>query len=317
MHVTVHTMKITNLLSKLKPLLGNQRGAIFGMDARIAVIVASILAATGGITILSRLDSTNVDQTERHLETLRTGLLDYYANIGITQLPEELEILFQENIIEETFARRDAWGNQWDYSFTEEVVAIEGTEVTMRHAVIFSRGKDGLADSQSVFNPEDFTEWNTKGDDLGIKVTTREVELKRLEEYRARGQLVIDKIQDVEAKNYLIAVGDCESTSPAEYCEDQKGKNYTQFNYYPKSSLDSNAEEVVYYEDTTGDATLYEAGNLNDMRQLMRDVGLPETYASDPWGRVLNYHSNITGRENPPFSASICYAQSGNCFSEN
>jgi hypothetical protein len=47
----------------------------------------------------------------------------------------------------------------------------------------------------------------------------------------------------------------------------------------------------------------------------MADLGLPTSYAFDPWGRTLNYHGNITGRTDPPFSASICYAFAGeNCF---
>ena len=60
-----------------------QRGAMFGMDARIALIVLSVLAATGGISMLSRLAQSKVDATERSLAAIREGILDYYKNVGV------------------------------------------------------------------------------------------------------------------------------------------------------------------------------------------------------------------------------------------
>jgi hypothetical protein len=301
------------MLKKLIRTLFSQRGAMFGMDARIALIVASVLAATGGITIMSRLDRSKVDAAERSLFLIRDAMLDYYQTIGITELPPTIDTLMEEGLLEDLSLEKDPWGNPWQYAQLTENVELEGTDIAMKYAIVFSAGKDGVIDSDIIQNENDFAQWAERNDDRGIKISTRDVELKRLEEYRARAQLIVDKITSMEAANYLEATGSCGSASPPNWCADYEGKNHTQFNYYPKSDLDQ-TDGVVYFTAAKGGTTAYIAGDLNDMRQLMEDVGLPTTYAIDPWNRVLFYHSNITKRENPPFTASICFSHGGNCL---
>jgi hypothetical protein len=48
----------------------------------------------------------------------------------------------------------------------------------------------------------------------------------------------------------------------------------------------------------------------------MMDLGIPATFAQDPWGRVLMLNSNISGRTDPPFSASLCFSAGENCLSK-
>jgi hypothetical protein len=301
------------MIKQLKQIFLSQRGAMFGMDARIALIVASVLAATGGITIMSRLDRGKVDAAERSLFLIRDAMLDYYQTIGITELPPTIDTLMEEGLIEDLSLEKDPWGNPWQYAQLTTNVELEGTDIAMKYAIVFSAGKDGVVDSDIIQNENDYAQWAERNDDKGIKVSTRDVEMKRLEEYRARAQLIVDKITSMEAANYLESTGICGGSSPANWCADYEGKNHTQFNYYPKSDLDQ-TDGVIYFTDAKGQTTSYIAGDLNDMRQLMEDIGLPTTYAIDPWNRVLFYHSNITKRENPPFTASICFSHGGNCL---
>lgn len=291
----------------------DQRGALFGMDARIALIVASVLLATGGVTIMSRLNQAKVLQTEEALVKLRSGLETYYKTISITELPQSVADLFTEGLMNDLSLKTDTWNRSWYYSTHTANVTLEGTAITMHYATLHSAGKDGIDNSGSITSEGDYAAWEPLGDDIGIKFSTRDVETARLGEYRARGQLITDKLSTYESAAYLQATGACESSTPESFCENIDTKNYTQLNYYPKSDLDENAD-VKYYSDISGNTTMLTAGDMTDMESLMELIGLPTSYAQDPWGRVLFYHSNITDKSDPPFTASICFSDGGSCF---
>ena len=229
--------KMKNIIHALKSFAQNQRGALFGMDARIALIIASVLLATGGVTIMSRLNQAKVLQSEETLGKLRSGLENHYKTIGTTELAQDIEELFTEGLMDNIDDKTDTWSRNWFYSTQTDTVTIEGTPITQHYATIHSAGKDGIDNSGSLNSPEDYASWQPRGDDIGIKFSTRDVELARLEEYRARGQLITDKLTTYESAAYLEATGACESTKPEGFCDNIDNKNYTQLNYYPKSDL--------------------------------------------------------------------------------
>ncbi len=297
--------------------LANQRGAMFGMDARIALIVAAILTAAGGVTIMSRLESSKVQAAEAQLEMLRDSLGRYYTQVGINRLPATLDDLFREGNLVDISLRRDPWGNAWEYSQTNATVRIEDTPITMQMAVISSRGKDGVAESGGISSENDYNAWQTRGDDIGIKYVSRDVEMQRLAEYRARAQLIIDKLEAVESASFLEAQNTCAVVEGApSWCTSIDGKNYTLFNYYPMSDADM-TPGTVYYADKVLGKRAYASGNLSEMQQMMIDLGLPAAYAQDPWGRILMFSPNITQRTDPPFSASLCFSGGENCLERN
>jgi len=296
--------------------VSRQSGAMFGMDARIALIVAAILTAAGGITLMSRLDSSKVQAAEKGAEDLRQGLARFYEEVGVNRLPDGLEELFRGGLVSDPSLRQDPWGNPWEYSHTTATVKVDGTPITMQLAVVYSRGKDGVADSGGVNGEGDFNEWQPRGDDVGVKFVSREIEMRRLAEYRVRAQLVIDKLEAVESAAFLEAQNACnagDAKTLPEWCVNAEGKNYTLFNYYPKSDADDTAG-VVYYADKVLGKRTYSSGNLVDMQQLVVDLGLPAAYAQDPWNRVLMYSGNVTARTDPPFSAALCFSNGENCL---
>jgi hypothetical protein len=301
----------------LQQALNAQSGAMFGMDARIALIVAAILTAAGGVTIMSRLESSKVQAAEMQSELLKEGLSRYYTQVGINKLPDTLDELFRAGGITDPSLRKDPWGNPWEYSHTIATIRIEDTPITLQLAVIASRGKDGVGNSPSVNSENDFNEWQTRGDDIGTKYTSRDVELARLQEYRARAQLIIDKLEAVESASFLEAQNTCSAgeTIP-DWCTNIDSKNYTLFNYYPRSDADDTTG-VVYYSDKILSKKTYASGNLSEMQQMMIDLGLPAAYAQDPWGRTLMYSPNVTARTDPPFSASLCFSSGENCLARS
>lgn len=301
-------------LSAMFTSFTSQSGAMFGMDARIALIVAAILTAAGGVTIMSRLESSKVQAAEMQTEVLKEGLARYYQQVGINRLPDTLDDLFRAGNLTDPSLRRDPWGNQWEYSHTTATVRIEDTPITMQLAVVFSRGKDGVVNSNPISSELDFNEWQPRGDDIGAKYMSRDTEMQRLSEYRARAQLIIDKLEAVESASFLEAQNTCSAgANVPEWCTVLDGKNYTLFNYYPKSDADDTAG-VVYYSDKVLNKRAYASGNLAEMQQMMIDLGLPAAYAQDPWGRTLMFTANVTNRTDPPFSASLCFSSGENCL---
>jgi len=287
---------------------------MFGMDARIALIVAAILAAAGGMTMMSRLERGQTEQAEVMLESLRQGVLKHYTTVGINQLAPSVEDLFRSGVLDNPSLQNDPWGKPWSYEIISSNVMLEGTPITVHFAIIASAGKDGVFSSPGLASDFDYAQWETRGDDVGIKLSTRDIEMARKEEFDARGSLIIDKLEAVESAAYVEAQNACEGDAPPSWCEDEESKNYTQFNYYPKSSMDT-AEGVIYYAtDILGKAPLT-SGDPTDMAEFLSQLGLPPAYAQDPWGRVLMYQSNATARTDPPFSASICFSRFGeDCF---
>lgn len=291
----------------------SQRGAMFGMDARIALIIAAVLTTAGGIAYMSRIESSKVQAAEQQAEILRDGLGKYYAQAGVNHLPDSLQELFENGFVTDPGLKRDPWGNPWEFSHTTATVKLEDTPITVQMAVIFSRGKDGVADSGKISTDQDFNDWAPAKDDIGVKFTSRDTEMQRLQQYRQRAQLIVDKLEALESAGFLEAQNTCMGDTPPEWCTKTDGKNYTLFSYYPKSDADDTTG-TVYYWDKVQSKRIYSSGNLPDMQQLMVDLGLPADYAQDPWGRVLMYNPNITNRTNPPYSAAICFSAGENCL---
>lgn len=286
-----------------------QGGAMFGMDARIALLIAAILAAVGGWQMMSRLESGKTGAAEQQAEILRKALETYYQNVGINHLPDNLDELFGSNLVTDMALKKDPWGNDWIYYHTTGEIKVEGVSIQAQYAVIYSRGKNGVDDSEGFSSPDGFSDWEAQKDDIGVKYISRDTELQRVDDYRERAKLIIDKLEAAESAGYVEAQGSCTAESPPAWCI-EGDKNYTMFNYYPKSDADTTSG-VVYYSEKVGNKQPYTSGNQEDMEQLMADIGLPAFYAHDPWGRTLMYSSNVTGRTVPPFSASFCFSAGG------
>lgn len=301
------------MLRALSHLLTSQRGAVFGMDARVALIIASIMAATGGITVLSRVERSKTDAAERGVDQLVNANMNYYRTTGITTVSPDIATLFTSGMMEETYLQQDPWGNNWNYVIGSTPIEIEDVPVTMWYGTLHSNGKDGTDDSLAIASYADWQTWDVAGDDIGLKFSTITIEKDRVALYRKQGQEISDRLSAVESAWYLDADGACPGPG---WCT-TGGKAYTNFNYYPISSVDLNGS-VQYFDgvctdtDITGTTsactnTTYISGDQTSMEALMDLLNLPQAHATDPWNRVLRYNSNLTDREDPPFSAQVWY----------
>jgi hypothetical protein len=292
-----------------------QRGAMFGMDARVALIVMAIVASVAGWQVMSGIEGSKVSKAEQQAEELRKGVDKFYETVGVNRLPENMEELLRSGVVVDPALRTDPWGNSWEYYTSTALVRLEDTPVTVQLAVIFSRGKNAVDDTGGFNNAQEFAAWEPRKDDVGVKYTSRDSELKRLATYRERARLIVEKMESYEAAAFLEAQSTCSEQTAPPWCRDVEGKNWTLFNYYPRTDADDTVG-VVYYAEKVLNRRNYESGNLDDMQQLMMDLGLPAVYAQDPWGRVLMLNANINARTDPPFSASLCFSAGENCLSK-
>lgn len=288
----------------------NQTGAMFGMDARIALIIASVLAATGGVTMMSKLERSRVEGAEIGIQVIKDALENHYKTKSFNNLAPDIRTLFDEGFIEESSFIKDPWDNEWRYNILSREIKINDFKVTEFLATIHSAGKDGVDDSPSPTFEGEWNTWQYLNDDIGAKFSTFEIEKSRVSEYQGRAKLIVNKLEDYSAANYLEAETNCPSASWC-YNFPAEGDNYTDFNFYPQSNSDNSG--AVYYDNvkTGGSNPIFVSGDDLSMEELMKVLGLPKAFAFDPWKRILVYDSNfIQDRPNahkPPFSASIIY----------
>jgi hypothetical protein len=297
--------------------ISNQKGAMFGMDARIALIIASVLAATGSVTVMSKLERSRVEAAEIGTVFLTDAIESHYKAEGFTGSPtvptrvaKDLDELFIKGYITETSLIADPWGNEWRYAVLSRLISIEDIELTEHLVTIHSAGKDGVNDTPSPTIAGEWNEWRPLNNDLGTKFSTIEIGKARITEYQSRGRVIVDKLQAIEEANYLEA----ESLCPDElWCKDipEVKDKYTGFNFYPQSSLDTTGSPYFAEIFTGGANNIYISGDEQSMKALMKELGLPHSYSKDPWGRVMQYDSNIVKERprptKPPFTASIWF----------
>lgn len=292
----------------------NQRGAMFGMDARVALLIASVLAAAGGVTLMSKLERSRVEGTELALELIKNSVETHYQMEGITALAQNIQELLDKGFLKDPSFITDPWQNNWKYQVVQRSISIEDFDVTEQLLTIHSTGKDGVNDTPVPTSAAEWALWQPQNDDIGTKYSTIEIEKARVSEYRGRAKLIIDKLESYASANYLEAQRQCDTGDEGtEWCVDKPevGDSYTDLNFYPQSSTDGTG--ALYFDNTVsgGSAEIYVSGDEFSMQKLMENLGLPAAFATDPWKRVLVYDSNyIQDRSNahkPPFTASIAY----------
>ena len=305
------------MLQQLMKCFVSQRGAMFGMDARVALIVASVLAGTGGVTWMSRIESNRIDEATRAAEEIKTAIISYYE--GNTEAAwNTFQAQSSANIINalrnggyflEGVSDTDPWGSAWIINIVYiprtagGAVIIEGEQLPVSYITVHSNGKDATGSgTATIANASTYGSWAPAGDDIGLKFNTLSVERSRLLRYRAQGETIIGRLNAVEASNYLEAEADCGGGTPSGWCS--SGGGFQSFNYYPKDADD--ASTAVFYEEEISRPE-YDTDIPANMEALVVNIGLPASLTYDPWGRMLRYDANVGDRAVPPFTATICF----------
>lgn len=313
-----------------------QRGAMFSMDARVALVIGSILAGAVGVQIAQRIQRDRVETTERAALAIVEALDNYASATPNGPYPTEYTsgtssfnymildrggfLTTSQNLSE------DAWGNNWILDSCTVNLTIEGIEVPVYYAVAYSPGPDGVFDShtggndflRNAFCQSDYAAWVAQGDDIGAKYTNLELQRNRVLEYKRRATTVVNALRAHETNRFLDNQRFCtQAASPGtnSRCNWNGGSYETgeeaQMNYYPRSTIDTTTCPTTFYFDQklSPQPTAWSYTPAATTTLLER-IGLTDEYATDPWNRRLCYNSNAAESCTSPFIATVRYASS-------
>src|SRR5690606_20594829 len=102
----------------LLTFLTKQRGAMFGMDARVALAIFGTLALLGGYTMLGRINTAKTGKFIKELNTSSDGLAALQADLG--RLPP-IDLTSSAQVFE--VLRQDPGLQKWNGPYINEAVS--------------------------------------------------------------------------------------------------------------------------------------------------------------------------------------------------
>jgi len=314
----------------------NQRGAMFSMDARIALVIASVLAGVVGTQVVQRIERSRVEAAEAGVQTLISGLENYYKTVSLNAVPPGDPstfntgagnfdaVIIDTGIVPDSSLATDPWGRNWVYETCNAAATIEGVQVTVHYVVLYSGGpnltnesgaNDFLTNAACAAN---YSAWNATADDIGIKFNTFDIERDRVAEMKNKLVTVQSALQAYETTLFLENQTFCanvanQANTPR--CNFDGVGGYLpgeeiNLNYFPRSTNDPNVGGYYYVPNgraAAGGELSVVNNTAADMTSLMALIGLSTNYIRDPWGRLLCYESNRTNNVRAPFTAKLEY----------
>lgn len=309
-----------------------QRGAIFGLDVRLAIVIAGLMATAISAEMLSNFEGERQVKSDRKTENVRDALLTRYANSATTIFTSDASTLLQGGYLDNNQgyyagdaaaqSNLDSWGTALAVPVVSATKTIYGMPVTSHFGVVASAGPDRVFQSATTLaNEAAYRSWTLSGDDVGLKFNTilidrdrvlrMQTQLRRIMEalatYAQRAESTAASAclaancgcDDLAPTTCSVAsVGYCDVTGDTYYC----GQEERMYNFYPTEAAEVTANPSRAFS-VVRSFTTYTSGNLASMQALMTLIGLPTAYAQDPWGRTLQYDSNaydsITTPVNP------------------
>ena len=301
-----------------------QRGAMFGLDARITLVIAALVALVVGLQQTQKIDRLKITETEQRLARIKAASLHYYQDGGFfpTDVAGDLTT-FDNNgqpylSISDTV---DAWGA----TFTLVDVAPCGYHVetndSSKNIYVFSAGPNGVfdydyaAESGKACDEHATTvEAYLTGDDLMIKVSSYEIDSHFYKQAKKQLEEIAAKITALAEHNRIRWQRTCEATGVATTgCDYDANGAYVKgeeqsMNFFPYATevVTGCAASRPFYADNASFSRSYTSNNAVSMQALMTVLGLPTSYASLK-GNVLRYDSNDGNRCSGPFNFKIYY----------
>lgn len=316
----------------------NKKGAVFGIDARISLLIISIAS-------LALVINKNAVEESRKLKQVTYDILKLSDHITNKYATYHDDISVLNNIYSQSDAdqdkfwsgaddlKYDPWGNPWIFAVFDgeaENIKILGESVYPKCILIYSAGSDGyhyFNKTDSAF-AQNYAECiSNKGlnvalhskvhDDYFYKFTTIEYEANANKEAKRRLEVIQTALQNYQQAEYNSRLKYCDdldsATANTDLLCDINGDNtyvadeLSVINFLPKSTLDTNIS--VNY----ANATAYNYQTNTDRKAFLTRLGLPESYNEDDIGRALYYHSNSTNVITSPYIAKIYYEDCASC----
>ncbi len=316
--------------------LRSQHGAMFSLDARIAVIVGSILAGVVSVQSISRIERTRIETAEQQLQDIQAGLEAYYADSNNNGMPANIAALISSGAISTDVPSTDPWGNAWQYATHSASKTMDGITFDVHYVTAYSYGPDGANDSTLPTSVATQISFTAGDDDISVRYNTFNIDRSRVEIFRSMGQEVIAALASYETTkfaenstfcttnlidddgNSIINSSDASWTAAkALRCDVNADGIYDLseedgLNYFPPAYADLARANVaqatnIYYSKRLDAAAPVYADSDAGMTALLTLLGLPTTYLKDPWGNRLEYNPNLFNTTFAPFKANISW----------
>lgn len=303
-----------------------QRGAMFGLDARITLVIASIIGLVIGINQLARINSHKVSETQQRMTAVQTAALRFYDDTGTLATGTASLLVpdaFGQDYLDVTNSV-DAWDNAYTFlhhTFCGSLLAGQQAGLASSNIIIISAGSDG------VLNHDYTTDYNNQrcdalasnmealmvGDDLMVKANTYNIDLRRFAQAQKQLEEIKEKIEALAAHNRLRWQRNCEASGLGlTGCDYDADGLYTLgeelgMNFFPEATevVAGCAASRPFYADNASFTRSYASGDLVSMQSLMTMLGLPIAYAQ--FGPILQYDSNDGDICVGPFNFKLWY----------
>lgn len=287
-----------------------QRAAMFGMDARIALVAMGVGALAIGVSSLTQINEAKIFLAEKRLNDYKKSIFSSWVSepsFAYVPVPTDTFSSFASEYGDKTLGQ-DPWGNNYIFNRVAAVKTIDGQSVTIYFYTLYSTGPDEANNSVTITTEAQYISWTPAGDDIGIKFSTYDITRKALADSQQRLNEISTRLKIYERQifetvrtfcdvlaNQLTAT--CDFNGNLTYITDEEFK----MNFFPRATGENTATK--YYNS----ATTYTSGNAGSMASLLTLIGLPTSYSTDKFKRVLRYTSNATGATEAPFAARVWY----------
>jgi hypothetical protein len=318
-------MEIMSMIFNIK------KAAIFGIDARIGLIILAIASMAIALNKQSLIESSRIKDINVNIVSLENAILTDYAKnyknsdfitTGYASMTDSQKHSMLQG---KTHLYKDPWGNDWNilaFVSSDTNLKAYGKKIQPVCIVIFSAGADGYANKYANYtgaNYDDcinnvslnYTSADTQtDDDYFYKFTTIDYEITINEDTQTRLNDIKQALYNYQEAKRNIRLKYCtdlsQSTADADVlCDINTDGTYESseldlVNYMPKSSTDLTA--AVYFN-----STVYDNTTLAGIKSFLIEIGLQESYANDLALRQLDYNSNSTGSTTGSYVASFYY----------
>lgn len=308
-----------------------KKAAVFGIDARIALVLISIASLAIALNRQSIQESKRIKEISLRLLEVEDAIMEEYRtnyknSAFVTKDYSTFTTAEKKNLFQgRSRLYTDPWGNDWGikvFTSTDLTLTAFGEPVVPVCVVIFSAGADGHHYKMGAYTATNYDDCiNNVGlnydktdtetnDDYFYKFTTIAYEVEINQDLEKRLNTIKQTLINYKESKKNIRVKYCndltQSVADADplcdvdisglYIESELDK----VNFLPKSSLD--VTSAIYASATSYDQTL-----VADLQALLIEIGLPTSYVYDLAGRRLYYNSNSTGATTSPYVASFYY----------
>lgn len=299
----------------------SKKAVVFGMDARVTLMVTSILMLVVGYNIFVSSEKKNINIVKTDLQMIKIATLNFYEdNYSVPTVQNLLErkyLSLKDNI------NSDPWGVSYHLESVTNEEIFNSTKVNTKYMYAISYGNDGV---KNTTEPTTKAEWEALvagGDDIILKFDSLKIEDKltkmEFDQLEIVKFLLETYVNKKESENTTFC--NIISNQTEARCDvNQDGKyDYREelnLNYMPKEISDANGKYYLTINSVHLTQNIFKSGYINstvndqhNMYSFMNLIEGPKELVISPRNLVLHFDSNIYKNTQTPYFAKVWYGE--------